>query len=76
MDQWGTTRLEAIAELSDAGQLGDQIADVNSLKYYDKDTGDLVYVDKYEYLDINRKYRVNRYDAGGGLRATRTYSAD
>lgn len=76
MDQWGTTRLEAIAELSGAGQLGDPIADVNSLKYYDKDTGDLVYVDRYEYLDVSRNYRVNRYDAGGVLRATRTYSAD
>lgn len=76
MDQWGTTRLEAIAELSKAEQLGEPIADSNSVKQYDEETGELVYVDKYRYLDVNRNYTIDRYDVNGVLRASRTYSAD
>lgn len=74
MDQWGTTRLEAISELSTAGQLGDPIADANCVKYYDSDEN-LVYVDKYTYTDSDKNYRIDRYDADNVLRATRTYTS-
>ena len=76
MEQWGTTRLEAISELSGAGQLGDPIADVNCLKYYDKSTGELTYIDKYTYTDGEKNYKVERYDNQGVLRATRNYSSN
>lgn len=63
MLQFGSTRLGAISELKRANQLGDEIADVLSVKYYDVDEK-LIYIDRYVYSPAgDGSYRVDRYDS-------------
>lgn len=74
MEQFGTTRLEAKEELKKVGQLGEPIADASCLRYYDKETKELVYVDRYNSSTDN--YTIRRTDVTNELRVTRHYLAD
>lgn len=56
MKQFGSTRLEAVKELGDAKQLGKPISNAKCLKYYDSQTNELKYIDRYGYLQYPGRY--------------------
>lgn len=82
MDRYNVTRMEAINDLGglkdpNIDELGPVIANAFSVKQYDKDTNELVYIDNYEYNpdgDENSPYYVlTRFDNKYEKRIVRHY---